>query len=169
MRKARPIERQEGAMRNLSRRIRGAVGMGLVWAAAWFVAGLLVARVPGFFSDLPFALLFAPFGLVTGIFFFGILVVIERRRGLDRMSLSGFAVWGAVSGVLLAVLVAGLRGKPWGERSWCSVPCSPWRARAAQPVRWPWPDVLKGQPCPAPVAGPTEAELSEDDRQSLWR
>ncbi len=78
-------------MRNLGRRIRGAIGMGLAWGAAWLGAGILVARVPGFSSDLPFALLFAPFGVVTGIIFFGILVVIEGRRRFDRMSLSRFA------------------------------------------------------------------------------
>jgi hypothetical protein len=88
--------------------------MGLTWGAAWFVAGILVARVPGFSSDLPFALLFAPFGFVTGILFFGILVVIESRRGFDRMSLSRFAAWGAVSGVLLAVVVTALRGETLG-------------------------------------------------------
>jgi hypothetical protein len=97
-------------MGNLGRRIRGAIGMGLAWGAAWFVAGILVARMPGFFSDLPFALLFTPFGVVTGILFFGILVVIEGRRGLDRMLLPRFASWGAVSGLLLAVFVAALRG-----------------------------------------------------------
>ena len=101
-------------MRNLGRRILRAIGMGLTWGAAWFGAGILVARVPGFYSDLPFALLFAPFGFVTGILFFGILVVIEGRRGFDRMSLSRFGAWGAVSGVLLAVLVAALRGETLG-------------------------------------------------------
>ncbi len=59
------------------RRIRAAIGMGLTWGAAWFGAGALLARVPGFYSDLPFALLFAPLGFVTGIIFSGILVVIE--------------------------------------------------------------------------------------------
>jgi uncharacterized membrane protein YdcZ (DUF606 family) len=102
-------------MTNLGRRIRRPIGMGLTWGGAWFVAGLLVARVPGFYSDLPFALLFAPFGFVSGILIFGILVLIESRRGLDRMSLSRFAAWGAVSGVLQAVVVAALRGETLGR------------------------------------------------------
>lgn len=46
-------------MKQRLRRIRGAIGIGLTWAAAWFGAGILLARVPGFFSDVPFALLFA--------------------------------------------------------------------------------------------------------------
>ena len=89
--------------------------MGLAWGAAWFVAGILVARVPGFYSDLPFAFQFAPFGLLTGIVFSGILAVIEGRRSLDRVSHSRFAGWGAVSGLLLAVLIAALRREAFGR------------------------------------------------------
>ena len=106
-------------MKQWGRRIRAAIGMGLAWGAAGFGAGMLLARVPGFYSDLPFALLFAPLGFVTGIIFSGILVVIEGRRGLDRMSLARFAGWGAVSGLLLSgifVVGAALRGESlWGE------------------------------------------------------
>ena len=98
-------------MKNLGRRIQRALGMGLAWGAAWFAAGIVVARVPGLDSDLPFALLFAPFGVATGILFSGILAVIEGRRRLDRLSLSRFAGWGAVSGLLLAVFVTALRGE----------------------------------------------------------
>src|SRR5580765_3101775 len=89
-------------------RIRAAIGIGLTWAAAWFGAGILLARVPGFYSDLPFAILFAPLGFATGVIFSGILVVIEGRRRFDRMSLSRFAGWGAASGLLLSgIFVAG--------------------------------------------------------------
>jgi hypothetical protein len=106
-------------MKQWWRRIRAAIGMGLIWGAAWFGAGVLLARVPGFSSDLPFALLFAPLGFVTGIIFSGILVVVERRRRIDRVSLSRFAGWGVVSGLLLSgifVVGAALRGASlWGE------------------------------------------------------
>src|SRR4051812_36282015 len=88
--------------------------MGLTWGVAWFVAGTLLARVPGFSSDLPFALLFAPLGFVSGVIFSGLLVVIEGRRGLDRMSLPRFAGWGAASGLLLSgifAVAAALRGE----------------------------------------------------------
>ena len=141
-------------MKKWGRRIRAAIGMGLIWGAAWFAAGILLARVPGFYSDLPFALLFAPLGFVTGIIFSGILVAIEGRRRFDRMSLSRFAGWGAVSGLLLSgifVVAAALRGEPCGESSWCLVPPSPWRARSALLVRWPWPDGQKGENSAAPV------------------
>ncbi|MDP1891553.1 MAG: hypothetical protein Q8K55_11735 [Gemmatimonadaceae bacterium] len=104
-------------MKRWGRRIRAAIGMGLTWGAAWFGAGILLARVPGLTSDVPFAILFAPLGVVTGIIFSVILVVIEGRRGFDRMSISRFAGWGAASGLLLSgILVGGaaLRGETFG-------------------------------------------------------
>ena len=116
-------------MKQWGRRIRAAIGMGLIWGAAWFGAGILLARVPGFYSDLPFALLFAPLGFLTGIVFSGILVGIEGRRGVDRTSLSRFAGWGAASGLLLSgIFVVGaalrsrrrsVRGGRLGLRSQC--------------------------------------------------
>jgi hypothetical protein len=106
-------------MKQWARRIRAAIGMGLTWAAGWFGAGVLLARVPGFYSDLPFALLFAPLGFLTGIIFSGILVLVGRRGTFDRVSLPRFAGWGAVSGLLLSgifIIAAALRGASvWGE------------------------------------------------------
>jgi hypothetical protein len=141
--------------------------MGLVWAAAWFGAGLLVARVPGFFSDLPFALLFAPFGLVTGILFFGILVVIEGRRGLDRISLSGFAVRGAVSGVLLAVLVAGLRGETLGREVLVFGPVLALSGAGCAAGSLAVARRSERATLPSPSGDPTEAELSEATGKKL--
>lgn len=106
-------------MRHSGRRIRGAIGLGLCWAAAWFGAGILLARVPGFSSDLPFALLFAPLGFATGIVFSGIFMVVERRQTLDRVSYSRLALWGVAGGLLLSGLfavAAALRGQNfWSE------------------------------------------------------
>jgi hypothetical protein len=110
------MERREVVMKTWWRRIRAAIGMGLTWGAAWFGAGLLLARLPGFHSDLPFALLFAPLGFASGIMFSGILAVTEGRRGFERMSLPRFAAWGAGSGLLLSgifVVAAALRGQAW--------------------------------------------------------
>ncbi len=106
-------------MENFRRRVRAAVRMGLIWAAAGFVAGFLLARVSTLNPDLPFALLFAPLGFAAGITFSGVLAVVEGRGGFVQPSLSVVAGWGAVSGLLLSGLfVAGaaLRGSSlWGE------------------------------------------------------
>jgi hypothetical protein len=77
-----------------------------------------MARLSPFDPDLPFGLLFAGLGFITGVIFSGILVL-AGRRGSDRISLSRFAGWGAVSGLLLSgifALGAVLRGQSfWGD------------------------------------------------------
>jgi len=101
------------------RRVRAAIGMGLTWGAVSFAAGTVLARVPGFNSDLPFALLFAPLGFIVGIIFSALVVARVGRRGFDRLSLSRLAGWGAVSGLLLSgIFVSGaaLQGaSAWAE------------------------------------------------------
>jgi hypothetical protein len=157
-------------MKTWGRRIRAAIGMGLTWGAAWFGAGILLARVPGFYSDLPFALLFAPLGFVTGIIFSGILVVVERRRRFDRVSLSRFAGWGAASGLLLSgifVVAAVLRGASlWGEflvfgppLAMASAVCAAGSLAMAKRAER---RELRG-----PSGDPAEAELTEDKKGEL--
>lgn len=157
-------------MKKWVRRIRGAIGMGLVWSAAGFGAGILLARVSSFDGDLPFALLFAPLGFLAGIIFSGILVAIGGRRGFDRMSLLRFAGWGAVSGLLLSgifVVGAALRGETlWGEflvfgpalalASAVSAAGSLALARRAE----------RREPA-GPSGGPAEADLAEDEEREL--
>jgi len=157
-------------MKKWGRRIRAAIGMGLTWGAAWFGAGILLARVPGFYSDLPFALLFAPLGFVSGIVFSGILVVNEGRRRFDRMSLSRFAGWGAVSGLLLSgifVVGAALRGETlWGEflvfgpaLAMSGAVCAAGSLALARRAE-------RGE-FPGPSKDPAGAELTEDEKREL--
>ncbi len=157
-------------MKEWGRRIRGAIGMGLIWGAAWFGAGTLLARVPGFYSDLPFALLFAPLGFFSGIIFSGVLVVIEGRRRFDRISLSRFAGWGAVSGLLLSgifVVGAALRGAGvWGEflvfgpaLTMASAVCAAGSLALARRA--------ERRELPGPSGDPAEAELTEDEKREL--
>ncbi len=94
-------------MNTWARRIRGAIGMGLTWAAAWFGAGMALLLVVGpDAADVPFPLFFGLLGFLAGATFSGILGLFAGRRRFDQMSLPGFAGWGALGGVLLSGFVA---------------------------------------------------------------
>jgi hypothetical protein len=93
-------------MRNWPRRIAGAIGMGITWAAAWGVAGMVPRWLFGFNTDAPFPLIFGVLGFIGGVTFSGVLTLFERRRELDQMTFPGFAGWGALSGFLLSAIFA---------------------------------------------------------------
>lgn len=91
------------------RRIRGAIGMGLAWAAAWFGAGMimllgLLVMTGSTGADVPYPLGFGAFGFLAGVTFSGILGLVESRRRFDQMSLRRFAGWGAAGGFLLSAV-----------------------------------------------------------------
>ena len=67
-------------MRKWMRHIRGAIGMGVAWAAALFVVGFVPRWVFGFNADLPFPILFGALGFIAGVIFSGLLVLTEGRR-----------------------------------------------------------------------------------------
>jgi hypothetical protein len=109
----------EVGMKRWSRRIRGAIGMGLTWAAAWSGAGAIVTL--GFLlrtgsrPDAPFPLMFGAVGFVAGVLFSGVLGLAEGRRRFDQMSLPRFAAWGAAVGFVLSatfVVAVSLAGDP---------------------------------------------------------
>jgi hypothetical protein len=93
-------------MRKWLRRIGGAIGMGLTWAAAWGVAGMVPRWLFGFNTDVPFPLVFGVLGFIAGVTFFGFLLLFERRHGLDQMTFPRFAAWGGISGLLLSAVFA---------------------------------------------------------------
>ena len=93
-------------MRKWLRRIRGAIGMGFTWGAAWSGAGIVLAVVTRFRADAPFPLVFGVLGFIAGVIFSALLALIEGGRRLDQMSLPRFAGWGAMGGLLLAALFA---------------------------------------------------------------
>jgi hypothetical protein len=106
-------------MKKWLRRMRGAIGMGLTWAAAWGGVGAIVML--GFLlrtgsrPDAPFPFMFAAAGFVAGLLFSGVLGVVEGRRRFDQMSLPRSAAWGAAGGFLLAaafVSAVSLSGDP---------------------------------------------------------
>jgi len=95
-------------MKRCLRRIRGAIGMGLTWGAAWFAAGMIILL--GFLlttgstgADVPYPLGFGALGFAAGVTFSGVLGMVEGRRRFDQMSLPRFAVWGGAGGFLFSV------------------------------------------------------------------
>src|SRR5690242_5964279 len=102
-------------MRTWLRRIRGAIGMGFAWAAAWAAVGFVPRWIFGINADLPFGLLFGGLGFIAGVTFSGLLVLTEGRRRFDQMSLPRFAAWGAMGGLLLAALFVRGAKLGWGE------------------------------------------------------
>ena len=102
-------------MRKWLRRIRGAIGMGFTWAAAWFVVGSLPRWVFGVNADVPFPLVFGVLGFIAGVTFSALLVMTEGRRKFDQMSLRRFAGWGAMGGMLLSALFAKIASLGWGD------------------------------------------------------
>jgi hypothetical protein len=93
-------------MQKWLRRVRGAIGMGVIWAVAWGAVGSLPRWVLGFNPDAPFPLIFGVLGFIAGVTFSALLALAEGRHRFDQMSLPRFAGWGAVGGVLLSALFA---------------------------------------------------------------
>ena len=97
------------------RRVRGAIGMGFTWAAAWFAAGMVPRWMFGFHTDVPFPLVFGVLGFIAGVAFSALLVLAEGRRSFEQMSLPRFAAWGAIGGFLLSALFARAASLGWGD------------------------------------------------------
>ena len=102
-------------MRTWLRRIRGAIGMGVVWGAAWAVVGSVPRWVFGFNTDAPFPIIFGVLGFVAGFIFSGLVVLAERRRSFDQISLPRFAVWGAIGGLVPSGIFARAASLAWRD------------------------------------------------------
>jgi hypothetical protein len=114
-------------MRQWLQRIRGAVGMGLTWAAGWAPIGAVVGAVlhvllPGTPIGLGSvvalnATTFAVLGFVGGTIFATTLRLTEGHHRFDELSLPRFAGWGAVGGLILGAVAvtAGLWGAGFGS------------------------------------------------------
>jgi polyferredoxin len=99
-------------MNSIWRRVRGAIGLGLLWAAGGAIVGglieLILNLLPG--PDLFLGVDIWPAALAVPAFFAGlafsvVLAVVEGRRSFEELKLSRLGVWGAVGGVLLGVAV----------------------------------------------------------------
>jgi hypothetical protein len=109
-------------MKKWLRRIRGAVGMGLTWAAGWALVvvlmGVTTILLPGTWLDLIFAaaddeLLMATVlpAFTGGVVFSTVLGISGRHRRFDELSLPQFAAWGAVGGLLLSLFPAAVMAR----------------------------------------------------------
>lgn len=119
-------------MKKWLRRLRGAVGMGLTWAAGWALGGVLIGvtsiLLPGlpwwdaFFevADAPLPAMAVP-GFFAGMFFSTVLGIAGRRRRFSELSLPAFAAWGAVGGLLLLAFPFVLVGLGLASRGSSSV------------------------------------------------
>jgi hypothetical protein len=97
------------------RRIRGAIGIGLTWAFAWFAAGMALLLIVGpDAADVPFPLGFGLLGFLSGITFSGFLGLVDGRRRFDQMSMGRFAGWGGLGGLLLAGGLIAVSGQEAG-------------------------------------------------------
>lgn len=100
------------------RRIRGALGMSVIWAIGWALAGVLIGVtslvLPGLPWDAFFRVFDAPLpalaipGFIGGALFSVVLGIAGRRRRFNELSLPRFALWGAVAGLLLSLVPAAL-------------------------------------------------------------
>jgi hypothetical protein len=97
---------REIVMKKWLRRILGAVGMSLTWAAGWGLVGVLIGMFVdphGSIDDMWVVTLGVP-GFLGGVVFSAVLGIAEGRRRFDELPLSRFGFWGAVAGLLLGVL-----------------------------------------------------------------
>ena len=96
------------------RRIRGALGLGLTWAAVGFVTGVGIEIVHNLWPNpvgaavdiWPAALAYP--GFLGGVAFAAVLGIAGRRRRFEELSFPAIAAWGALGGAVVSLIPAGL-------------------------------------------------------------
>lgn len=101
-------------MKGVWRRIRGALGLGVVWAGGGAAIGGLVELISNLFPRLPLGFIdmwiqtLAIPGFLGGVIFAGVLGIAARRRRFDELSMARMVAWGALAGVALGGVLVGL-------------------------------------------------------------
>lgn len=94
-------------MKRWLRRIRGAVGMGLLWAVVWAPVAVLIGTLivdPDNSMDEMWWMVGALPGFLSGVTFSAVLGMAAGRRRLDELSIARVGGWGAVAGLLIGIL-----------------------------------------------------------------
>jgi hypothetical protein len=73
------------------------------------------ASVLGFNPDAPFPIIFGVLGFVAGVAFSVLVVLAERRRRFDEISLPRFAASGAAGGLVLSAIFTRAASLGWGD------------------------------------------------------
>jgi hypothetical protein len=89
--------------------------MGLVWGAAWSVAGMVPRWVLGINTDAPLPMIFGVLGFFAGLTFACLVLLTEARRKFHQISLARFAGWGAMGGLFLSALFAKAASLDWAD------------------------------------------------------
>lgn len=105
-------------MQRFWRRVRGALGMAVVWGAAWAAFGLLIGVaskiLPFAFWDTFFTYFDAPLpalgmpGFIAGALFSAVLAIASRNRRFEELSLPRFTALGALGGLLVSLIPAAM-------------------------------------------------------------
>ena len=97
------------------KKVRGAIGMGLTWAAGWALFGILIGVSSRLFPNLlpwdaffnvfdaPLPALAVP-GFAGGALFSIVLGIAGRGRKFSDLSVPAFAAWGAFGGLMLSLI-----------------------------------------------------------------
>lgn len=89
------------------KRMRGAIGTGLTWAAVWAPVAVLVGTKiidPTNAMDEMWIMVGALPGFVSGVIFSGVLSTVARRRRLEDLSVVRVGGWGALAGLATAII-----------------------------------------------------------------
>ena len=109
-------------MKNWLRRIRGAVGMALVWAVTWAAVGALKAMLVDPVGTLDTLWLGPPIGafpgFVGGLLFSVLLAIAAGDRRLENLSVREAGAWGGLVGFVLGSLPIVINQPPAEYPAW---------------------------------------------------
>ena len=109
-------------MPTIARWLRGALGIGVTWAALWMLIGVVlwggfklfqpgdIDPGEGLSHVLP---ILGLVGLLSGVGFATVLSLTERRRKLRELSLVRVALWGALGSAAIPLVLGAPAGEGW--------------------------------------------------------